>query len=103
MSADLRQHSLDEHFEIAEERAQLEHFAERLERRQFDSTSRKEMRDQSYQARMRSRADLALRGTAGGSAADLETTAAVHGGVELVCSREGGKLRMHVTSEGYDQ
>ncbi len=103
ISADLRQQGLDEQFEIAEEIAQLEHFTERLEHHQFDSTSRKEMRDQSYQARMRSRADLSLRGTAGGSAAELDTTAAVNGGVELVCSREGGKLRMRVTSEGYDQ
>lgn len=103
ISADLRQQGLDEQFEIAEEIAQLEHFAEQLEHRQFDSSSRKEMRDQSYQARMRSRADLSLRGTAGGSAADLDTIAAVNEGVELVCSREGGKLRMRVASEGYDQ
>ncbi|HEX7734142.1 MAG TPA: VWA domain-containing protein [Ktedonobacteraceae bacterium] len=103
ISADLRQQGLDEQFEIAEEIAQLEHFAERLEHHRFDSTSRKEMRDQSYQAQMRSRADLSLRGTAGGSAADLDTTAAVNGGVELACSREGGKLRMRVASEGYDQ
>lgn len=103
ISTELRQQGLDEHFEIAEEIAQLEHFAERLERRQFDSASRKEMRDQSYQARMRSRTDLSLRGTAGGSAADLDTTAAVNEGVELVCSREGGKLRMRVVSDGYDQ
>ncbi len=100
---DLRQQGLDEQFEIAEEIAQLEHFAQRLEHRQFDSTSRKEMRDQSYQARMRSRADLSQRGTGGGSAADLDTTAAVDAGVELVCSRGGGKLRMRVASEGYDQ
>ena len=103
INADLRQQGLDEQFEIAEEIAQLEHFAERLEHRQFDSSSRKEMRDQSYQARMRSRADLAQRGTAGGSAADLDTTATVDGGVELACSREGGKLRMRVVSAGYDQ
>lgn len=101
--ADLHQQGLDEQFEIAEEIAQLEHFAERIERRQFDNSSRKEMRDQSYQARMRSRSDLSLRGTAGSSAADLDTTAAVNGGVELVCSREGGKLRMRVVSDGYDQ
>lgn len=101
--ADLRQHGLDEHFEIAEEIAHLEHFARRLERRQFDSTSRKEMRDQSYQARMRGRADLSQRGTAGGSAAHLETTPAVDAGVELACLREGGKLRLRVVSEGYDQ
>src|SRR5207248_3303667 len=72
--AGLREKGLDEQFEIAEEIAQLEHFAERLERRQFDTASRKEMRDQSYQARSRGRADLALRGVAGGSARDLETT-----------------------------
>jgi len=100
--ADLRQHGLDEHFEIAEEIAHLEHFARQLERRQFDNASRKEMRDQSYQARMRSRADLSQRGTAGGSAAHLETTPAVDAGVELACSREGGKLRLRVVSEGYD-
>jgi Ca-activated chloride channel family protein len=103
ISADLRQQGLDEHFEIAEEIAHLEHFVERLEHRQFDSASRKEMRDQSYQARMRSRADLSQRGTAGGSAAQLDTTAAVDAGVELACSREGGKLRMRVVSAGYDQ
>lgn len=103
ISANLRQQGLDEYFEIAEEIAQLEHFAERIEQRQLDSTSRKEMRDQSYQAQMRSRADLAQRGTAGGSAANLDTTAAVDGGVELACSREGGKLRMHVISTGFDQ
>jgi Ca-activated chloride channel family protein len=100
---DLCRQGLDEQFEIAEEIAQLEHFAERLERHQFDSSSRKEMRDQSYQARMRSRADLSLRGTAGGSAADLKATTTVDGGVELECYREGGKLRMRVVSEGYDQ
>src|SRR5439155_4040988 len=27
----------------------------------------------------------------------------VNGGVELVCSRGGGKLRLRVASEGYDQ
>ncbi|HKD75966.1 MAG TPA: VWA domain-containing protein, partial [Ktedonobacterales bacterium] len=96
--ADLCQQGLDEQFEIAEEIAQLEHFAERIERRQFDSTSRKEMRDQSYQARMRGRADLAQRGTGGGSAADLETTATTEGGVELLCTRVGGKLRVRVAS-----
>lgn len=99
---ELRQSGLDEHFEIAEEIAQLEHFADRLERRQFDSASRKEMRDQSYQAQMRGRSDLAQRGTAGGSAAFLPTATTADGGVELVCAREGGKLRMRVVSDGYD-
>jgi Ca-activated chloride channel family protein len=99
---ELRRSGLDEHFEIAEEVAQLEHFAERLDRRQFDPASRKEMRDQSYQAQMRGRSDLAQRGTAGGSAASLATATTADGGVELVCAREGGKLRMRVVSAGYD-
>lgn len=100
---ELRQSGLDEHFEIAEEIAQLDHFAERLDRRQFDPASRKEMRDQSYQAQMRGRSDLAQRGTAGGSAASLATATTADGAVELVCAREGGKLRMRVVSAGYDQ
>jgi Ca-activated chloride channel homolog len=101
--ADLRRQGLDEQFEIAEEIAQLEHFAERIERREFDNVSRKEMRDQSYQARSRSRSDLAQRGTGGGSAASLDTTTTADGGVELICQRQGGKLKMHVLTSGYDQ
>src|SRR5205823_14025773 len=65
--ADLRAKGLDERFEIAEEVAQLEHFAAGIERGRFDAASRKEMRDQSYQARARGRTDLAQRGVAGGS------------------------------------
>ena len=99
---ELRRSGLDEHFEIAEEVAQLDHFADRLDRRQFDPASRKEMRDQSYQAQMRGRSDLSQRGTAGGSAASLATATTADGGVELVCAREGGKLRMRVVSAGYD-
>jgi Ca-activated chloride channel family protein len=102
IAGELRRSGLDEHFEIAEEIAQLDHFADRLERRQFDPASRKEMRDQSYQAQMRGRSDLAQRGTAGGSAASLATATTADGGVELVCAREGGKLRMRVVSSGYD-
>lgn len=100
--AELRKKGLDEHFEIAEEIAQLEHFIEQLERRQFDAASRKEMRDQSYQARFRNRSDLSQRGVAGGSARELDTTKVVEGGVELACYREGGKLRIKVISDGYD-
>ena len=100
--ADLRQKGLHERFEIAEEMAQLEHFAERIENRRLDSASRKEMRDQSYQAHQRNRADLSLRGLGAGSARDLETTRTADNGVELECYREGGKLRMRVVSGGYD-
>jgi Ca-activated chloride channel family protein len=100
--ADLRAKGLDERFEIAEEVAQLEHFATGIERGRLDAAGRKEMRDQSYQARVRGRTDLAQRGVAGGSARDLEPVKTAEGGVELACQREGGKLRIRVVSEGYD-
>jgi Ca-activated chloride channel family protein len=51
---------------------------------------------------VRSRADLAGRGSTGGSARGLETSTNADGGVELECVREGGKLRMRVVSKGYD-
>ena len=100
--ADLRSKGLDERFEIAEEVAQLEHFAAGIEHGRLDSAGRKEMRDQSYQARARGRTDLAQRGVAGGSARDLEPVKSAEGGVELSCYREGGKLRIRVVSDGYD-
>jgi Ca-activated chloride channel family protein len=103
VTGDLRQKGLHERFEIAEEIEQLEHFAQQIEQRQFDPTIRKEMRDQSYQARSRSRADLSLRGIASGSARSLDTTKTVDSGIELSCYREGGKLRMKVISDGYNQ
>jgi Ca-activated chloride channel homolog len=99
---DLRAKGLDEWFEIAEEIAQLEHFAAGIEKGRFDAASRKEMRDQSYQARARGRSDLAQRGVAGGSARDLDPVKSADGGVELACYREGGKLRMRVVSDGYN-
>jgi Ca-activated chloride channel family protein len=101
--ADLQAKGLHERFEIAEEMDQLEHFAQRIESRQFDTQSRKEMRDQSFQARTRGgRADLSLRGVGSGTARDLPTTQTADGGVELECFREGGKLRIRVLSGGYD-
>jgi Ca-activated chloride channel family protein len=100
--ADLRAKGLDERFEIAEEIAQLEHFAAGIARGRLDAASRKEMRDQSYQARARGRTDLAQRGVAGGSARDLEPVNSAEGGVELACYREGGKLRIRVVTEGYN-
>ena len=99
---DLRAKGLDEWFEIAEEIAQLEHFAAGIAKGRLDAASRKEMRDQSYQARARGRSDLAQRGVAGGSARDLDPVRAVDSGVELACYREGGKLRMRVVSDGYN-
>lgn len=89
-------------FDLLEEVDQLEHYAKRLETRKYDSVIRKEMRDQSYQAGTRSRNDLALRGTAGGSADELEAVSSAEGGVIVKCDREGGKLRVRAVSDGYD-
>jgi len=91
-----------ESFEVAEEIEQLEHYAQRFESKRYDGVIRKEMRDQSYQASTRSRGDLALRGTAGGSADSLAAVSDAGQGVVLRCEREGGKLRIRVVSDGYD-
>ena len=102
--ADFRRQGLGESFDIAEELEQLEYFAQRLEARQFDSASRKEMRDQSYQAGARNRADLNLRGVASGSAQSLPTVspADAANGIQVECYRQGGKLRMRAITGGYD-
>jgi Ca-activated chloride channel family protein len=89
-------------FDLVEEVEQLEHYAKRLESKKYDSVIRKELRDQSYQAGTRNRNDLALRGTAGGSADELEAVSSAEGGVIVKCEREGGKLRVRAVSEGYD-
>ncbi|MRG92961.1 VWA domain-containing protein [Polyangium spumosum] len=102
MAEDLRNSPLANQFAFAEEIEQLEHFADRLEKRSYDGVLRKELRDQSYQAGARSRGDLAQRGTAGGSAAGLATVTSADGGVVLRCEKEGGKLRIKVTSDGFD-
>ncbi|MFO0756162.1 MAG: VWA domain-containing protein [Byssovorax sp.] len=88
-------------FEIAEEIEQLDHYASRLEKKGYDGNIRKELRDQSYQGAARSRGDLANRG-ASGSAASLAAVSSPGSGVVLKCEREGGKLRIRVTSDGYD-
>jgi Ca-activated chloride channel family protein len=102
MADELRKSPLAAQFEFAEEIDQLEHFAARLEKRSYDGDVRKELRDQSYQAGTRNRADLAQRGTAGGSASSLSTVTSADGGVTLKCERHGGKLRVHVVSDGFD-
>ncbi|MCY1022512.1 vWA domain-containing protein [Pyxidicoccus sp. MSG2] len=89
-------------YEISEEVEQLAHYAQRLESRTYDAVIRKELRDQSYQAGTRNRGDLALRGTAGGSADSLDAVSDAGGGIVLECVREGGKLRVHTVSAGYD-
>ncbi|WP_009633873.1 vWA domain-containing protein [Synechocystis sp. PCC 7509] len=99
--SDLKLKALQETFELAEEIDQLDHYAQRLESRRFDNASRKEMRDQAYQATSRDRTDLKLRGIS----SDAHTLAAVSStdsGVVLECQREGGKLRVRVVSDGYN-
>ena len=102
MAAELQGGPLAGQFVFAEEVDQLQHFAERLEKKAYDGGVRKELRDQSYQAGTRVRGDLAQRGTTGGSASGLPTVQSAEGGVVLRCARQGGKLRVHVTSDGYD-
>lgn len=89
-------------FEFTEEIELLEHFAERLGKNGLDSVLRKELRDQSYQAGTRSRGDLAQRGTAGGSSSGLPTVTSTDGGIALRCEKVSGKLRIRVTSDGFD-
>ncbi|MBW4650188.1 MAG: VWA domain-containing protein [Kastovskya adunca ATA6-11-RM4] len=96
------QQALHESFEVAEEIEQLDHYAQRLESKQFDSSMRKEMRDQSYQALKRDRGDLKLRGVAAGSASSLEAVSHADTGILVQCFREGGKLRVRVISDGYN-
>ncbi len=102
--AELKRQGQGESFEVAEELEQLEYFAQRLESKQFDNASRKEMRDQSYQAGARNRADLNLRGVASGSAQSLPTVSPADAaqGIQVECYRQGGKLRMRVMTGGYN-
>jgi Ca-activated chloride channel homolog len=100
--ADLKLKSLQESFEFAEEIAQLDHYAQRLENGRFDTAVRKEMRDQAYQAQSRDRADLKLRGISAGSADTLERVTEAGESILVKCVREAGKLRVHVISESYD-
>ncbi|MGB3508462.1 MAG: VWA domain-containing protein [Microcoleaceae cyanobacterium] len=98
----LKSKLLNEIFEVAEEIEQLEYYAQRIENRNLDNASRKEMRDQSYQAMNRSRSDLQLRGVSAGNADSLEAVSTGDGGVLVKCFREGGKLRVRTISEGYN-
>jgi Ca-activated chloride channel homolog len=102
MAENLKQKALQELFEIAEEISQLEYYAQRLDKRRFDSAIRKEMRDQSYQTRMREREDLKFRGITAGAADSLEAVENPEGGILLKCEKIGGKLRIRVISDGYN-
>lgn len=95
---------LNEHFEIAEEIDQLEYFASRIAQKALGNAGRKELRDQTYQTLSRNRQDLVGRGvTAGDEITAIPIVTEVTEGVELICVREGGKLRIKVVSDGYDQ
>ncbi|MBN8561835.1 MAG: VWA domain-containing protein [Leptolyngbya sp. UWPOB_LEPTO1] len=99
----LRSKGLDETFEIAEEIEQLDYFANRIAQGALGNAGRKELRDQSFQSLTRNRSDLAGRGvTAGEEIAAMATVQEVGSGIELICVREGGKLRVKVVSDGYD-
>lgn len=97
----LRSGPLASTFEIEEEIEQLDHYAQRLEKKGYDGNIRKELRDQSYQGASRSRGDLANRGSSG-SASSLAAVSTADGGVVVKCEREGGKLRIRVIADGYD-
>lgn len=100
---DLNSAGLQEHFEIAEELEQLEHYAGRIASRRFDNDSRKELRDQSFQGLGRGRAELQGRGvTVDTAVLALPVVADSAGGVELLCVRDGGRLRVKTLSDGYD-
>lgn len=100
---DLRKKGLEENFEIAEEIAQLEHYAGRIAKKQLDNNSRKELCDQSFQALNRNRGDLSSRGVAeSDEVLSLTVVSEVGSGVELACVREGGKLRIKIISDGYN-
>ncbi|GAX36243.1 vWA domain-containing protein [Nodularia sp. NIES-3585] len=100
---DLQDKGLNENFEIAEEIDQLEYFASRIAQKALGNAGRKEMRDQTYQTMTRNRSDLGGRGvTSGDEVYAMPVVNEVGDGVELHCVREGGKLRVKVVSEGYD-
>jgi uracil DNA glycosylase len=101
-AADQRARGMDEEYEIAEEVSQLEHFAAVMAGGGLDRSARKILRDQSYQGRARSRADLSARGSGGGSAKSLPEAAEAGTGVLLTCEREGGKLRVKAHGERVD-
>jgi len=98
----LLNNTTEETFELSEEMEQLNFFAKQLKNKSYDSTLRKELKDQSYQSSNRVRGDLSLRGISSSDAIyDLPVVTSSEQGVVLQCFRESGKLRMKVISEGY--
>jgi Ca-activated chloride channel family protein len=82
---------------------QLEYFAGRIAQKALGNAGRKELRDQSFQTMARNRSDLVGRGvTAGDEVYAMPVVNEVASGVELICVREGGKLRVKLVSDSYD-
>jgi Ca-activated chloride channel family protein len=80
---------LNEHFEIAEELEQLEHFANRIASRNLDNETRKEIRDQSFQGRAHNHGHLQSRGVAVDAAVmSLPVVQDASSGIELECIRQ---------------
>lgn len=99
----LQQAGLHEHFDIAEEIEQLQHYATRIASGAFDNASRKELVDQSFQGLARSRSDMSGRGvTVDTAVLNLGVVQDTGSGVELECVRQGGKLRVRAVSDGFD-
>jgi Ca-activated chloride channel homolog len=99
----LKDQGLNENFEIAEEIDQLEYFAGRIAQKALGNEGRKELKDQTFQSMTRNRSDLSGRGvTVDQEVYAMPIVSEVGAGIELSCVREGGKLRIKVTSEGYD-
>jgi Ca-activated chloride channel homolog len=100
---ELKDRGLNENFEIAEEIDQLEYFASRISQKALGNSGRKELKDQTFQSMSRNRTDLSGRGvTVDEEVYAMPVVSEVGAGIELSCLREGGKLRIKVTSEGYD-
>jgi Ca-activated chloride channel family protein len=97
----------DSSFEFAEELDALDHYAKMIDKQHYNQSIRKEIRDQSYQARSRNRPDLQLRGASSGDTTGLDAVTAATGdeptGILVRCIREGGKLRVMPVSDGYNK
>lgn len=103
LTDELESKGLQEHFEIAEEIEQLQYFAGRFSGKNISSDTRKELKDQAFQGLARNRKDLAARGTEVSQEVRKLAVVSDAEGVELICIKEKGKLRIKVMSDGYDQ
>ncbi|HNB20517.1 MAG TPA: VWA domain-containing protein [Agitococcus sp.] len=99
----LQQQGLHEHFEIAEEIEQLNYFATRIANRNLSNETRKELRDQSFQGFHRNRMELNTRGIeTSPEITQLKLVSDIGTGIELICVREHGKLRIKINNNLFD-